>query len=62
MSRYIVEHRCVKCGHKFSNRDMIHSDGVCPYCGNISRGTICDSDKVAVEVKGLFELICKLLK
>ena len=48
MRKYRAVYRCVKCDTKLSKEDHRHSDGVCPYCGQMS-------DSSLVKVKKLIE-------
>lgn len=47
MQTWIKISRCVECAAQFSLNDEFYSDGVCPYCGHVSGGSICDSVKSA---------------
>lgn len=42
MKKYYLITSCKKCLHILSRREVMHSHGVCPYCGNDSGDTICD--------------------
>lgn len=43
---------CVKCKGRLSDSQIMHSDGVCPKCGHVTKGTVCETIKVvAKEIK-----------
>jgi len=42
---------CKACSHELSRRDYMYSSGVCPYCGNITKGTIVDYTVYAVRIE-----------
>jgi predicted RNA-binding Zn-ribbon protein involved in translation (DUF1610 family) len=50
-TNFVAEHQCLGCGEALTPNERLLSDGVCPKCGDISQGTICDTTKVAREVK-----------
>lgn len=41
---------CKECGKRLTDDEVMYSDGVCPYCGYVSDGTICDYIKQSEEV------------
>ena len=41
--RYRVR-RCDGCNRALSWREMMYSSGVCPHCGHLSDGTVCDTN------------------
>ena len=45
--KYVAEHKCSECGEILSNRERCSSDGVCPHCGHVSEGVICETEKSA---------------
>lgn len=42
---YRAVYRCVNCKTKLSNDECMYSGGVCPHCGNVARGTVCETEK-----------------
>lgn len=40
--KHHVRYRCVECGVRLSFDEMMGSHGVCPYCGHVDEGTVCD--------------------
>ncbi len=48
--RFFIRYRCVKCEHMMDSRDVMCSLGVCPYCGHISRGTVCRTKQSSARV------------
>lgn len=44
---YVANYTCIKCVHNLSKDEVMHSNGICPYCGNNDDSTICDYIKVA---------------
>jgi hypothetical protein len=59
MSRWHREYRCVKCNKQVSWAIKMRGDGMCPYCGHFSDGTIMATLDKASEV-GLATTIMKL--
>lgn len=60
MIRFIAVFRCACCKHILTHNQRFNSMGVCPFCGENSRGTIVDSitESVPVEIKpGIFDRI-----
>lgn len=48
---YKVRKSCKQCEHELTNHEIYYSDGVCPYCGNISGSTIINYKKEAIKNK-----------
>lgn len=44
---FTVEHTCAHCELVLTNQERMHSGGVCPYCGWVSDGTICATNKTS---------------
>ncbi len=42
---YRAVYRCVNCKTKLSDDERMYSGGVCPHCGNVAQGTICETEK-----------------
>lgn len=47
---YKAQHYCEKCDAALTFYEVMMSHGVCPYCGNISGGTVVDYVKKSVLV------------
>lgn len=47
MPKYISVHSCVSCSRVLSNDERWYSDGVCPHCGYVAKGSICDTNKTS---------------
>jgi len=47
--RFVAVYRCVKCKGVLSGHEISHSDGVCPYCGYDSGGTLVNCNKSVEE-------------
>lgn len=45
--RWQVAHFCTACKQHLSDYSIFYSEGICPRCGNVSDGTICDDFKRA---------------
>lgn len=48
--RFTVVHKCVGCREPLTSREQYYSQGVCPHCGYVTVGTICDTVKVPVKI------------
>lgn len=42
---FVAVHKCKTCDVKLDDHTRTHRDGVCPYCGAISEGTVIDTYK-----------------
>lgn len=42
---------CIKCNEAIGHYSRAYSDGVCPHCGNHSRGTFCDTNTIVLRRK-----------
>jgi predicted RNA-binding Zn-ribbon protein involved in translation (DUF1610 family) len=40
---------CVKCEGRLKYSQKMYSDGVCPKCGHVTIGTICETNKVIIK-------------
>lgn len=49
--KFTSVNKCVNCEAKLTSHQEYYSNGVCPYCGRVSSGTICDTKKVVVPIK-----------
>jgi transcription initiation factor IIE alpha subunit len=62
MRKYIDYYRCVECLRLLTWIEHMDSHGVCPHCGHVSRGTICEATKVSVEEEDDPTMIQRLMK
>ena len=46
--------RCVACKEELSDSELMHSKGICPYCGNDSKSTVCNYYN---EVRRIYKII-----
>lgn len=42
-SNWFGIHCCVACSTSLCTEEKYYSDGICPYCGHITKSTICDT-------------------
>jgi len=49
-------HNCIKCKNELFYNEMMDSNGVCPFCGHKTKGTICDTIKGSVRYKRLYPM------
>lgn len=49
--KFVARSYCAKCNSSLSREEEYSSDGVCPYCGHVSRSTVCDTVKRSVRVQ-----------
>lgn len=47
---YIAIHLCIECKAELTNRERCESDGVCPYCGRVTTGPVCETKKSSKEL------------
>lgn len=47
--KYKAQYTCIACSHVLSDRERCYHDGVCPFCGHVTNGTVCDTDKLSVD-------------
>jgi DNA polymerase II large subunit len=52
--------RCVECEHKLAFGEKMHSDGCCPYCGNMVTGTVVSCNTISEQDPPSFSLIAWL--
>lgn len=58
-SKYIAKYVCIKCEHVLSRYEVMYSHGICPYCGNNDKSTICAVSKITVLKTTWIELTIK---
>lgn len=46
---YYSAHKCINCNNFLSETERVCSNGVCPECGHITKGTVCQTKKVAIK-------------
>lgn len=39
--KYIAINCCKSCEQQLTDKELVYSNGCCPYCGHIRKGTIC---------------------
>jgi len=49
--KYISVHLCPACETRLTRDQRFYSDGVCPYCGDVTLGTIVDTRKISIVKK-----------
>lgn len=47
--KFMAAYLCVKCSKSLTWNEVMDSDGVCPYCGNLSNSTIVEHKKVSIK-------------
>ena len=48
---WIAIYKCVSCREELEAHEEMYNHGVCPKCGHVSRGTICDTIKSSKEIR-----------
>lgn len=46
--RWRAVYYCCNCNKKLRRRQVYKKHGVCVYCGYVSKGTVCDTNKRSV--------------
>ena len=50
-AKFRASYQCVECGQSLSFGQVMGSEGVCPLCGHVSKGTVCDHRKVSIPIR-----------
>lgn len=46
-AKFVAIYRCAACKEKLSFSQIMYSHGICPKCGHVTNGTVCDYAKEA---------------
>lgn len=62
MPKYVSIYHCVVCERQLSRIERLYNDGICPYCGYASKGTVADTLKTSVPYFSPLERLLRFLK
>jgi transcription initiation factor IIE alpha subunit len=48
---YIAQFHCTQCDKVLTFNQVMNSNGVCPKCGHVTKGTVCSTNKKVVKVE-----------